>query len=155
MNEAGRIGVDIRGRRLSETDGEQSEANVGLPATRRVRGVERRMRLRYGLNEADSWWHFAVGPQRERIWAKLREMRPRIIRIFLYDKNAPDPVKEWELFSAYVQAVLNVGAVPMLTFSKLHRPPDDPRAVRWFTNQCADVAWNCLERWGEERVGEW
>ena len=33
---------------------------------------ETRMKLHYGVNEADSWWHFAVGPQRERIWARLR-----------------------------------------------------------------------------------
>jgi len=113
------------------------------------------MHLQYGVNEADSWWHFALGPQRERIWARLRAMDTRIIRIFLFDKHAPDPVTDWDLLAAYVQAVLNVGAVPMVTFAKFHRPADDLRAVRWFSTRCADVVWNCLEQWGPESVREW
>src|SRR5262249_56251462 len=44
---------------------------------------------------------------------------------------------------------------PMITFAKLSRPLDDPRAVRWFANQCADVVWNCIEQWGGEAVREW
>ena len=116
---------------------------------------EIRMRLRYGVNEADSWWHFALGPQRERIWARLREMDTRIIRIFLFDKYAPDPVREWSVFAAYVQAVLNVGATPMITFAKFNRPTGDPRAVRWFANRYADVVWNCIEQWGGEVVRDW
>jgi hypothetical protein len=72
--------------------------------------TERRMQLRYGVTEADSWWDFALGPQRERIWARLRDIDSRIIRIFLFDKGAPDPAAEWDRFAAYVQAVLNVGA---------------------------------------------
>src|SRR5262249_18609256 len=79
----------------------------------------------------------------------------RMIRLFLFDKGAPDPVREWPVFAAYVQAVLNVGATPMITFAKLHRPLDDPRAVRWFANQCADVVWNCIEQWGGEKVRDW
>jgi hypothetical protein len=116
---------------------------------------EGRMRLRYGTNETDSWWYFARGPQRERIWARLREMDTRIIRIFLFDKSAPDPVAEWQEFTSYVQAVLNVGATPMITFAKFNRPYGDPRAVRWFANRCADVVWNCIERWGGETVRDW
>ena len=114
-----------------------------------------RVRLRYGVNETDSWWHFARGAERERIWRRLREMRTEIIRIFLYDKNAPDPIVEWEMFRSYVDAVLAVGATPMVTFAKFRRPVDDPRAIRWFAEQCGDVVWNCLEEWGEERVREW
>jgi Glycosyl hydrolases family 39 len=113
------------------------------------------VRLRYGINETDSWWHFAVGPHRQRIWTQLREMRTDIIRIFLYDKNAPNPNSDWPMFCSYVNAVLAVGAVPMVTFAKFPRPPDDRRAVRWFAEQCADVAWNCLEEWGEDRVRDW
>src|SRR5712692_9173216 len=109
--------------------------------------TEMRMHLRYGVNEVDSWWHFALGPQRERIWARLREIDTRIIRIFLFDKHTPDPVTEWHVFASYVQAVLNVGATPLVTFAKFHRPFDDPRAVRWFASQCADVVWNCIEQW--------
>jgi hypothetical protein len=43
----------------------------------------------------------------------------------------------------------------MITFGKLQRPFDDPRAVRWFANQCADVVWSCIERWGGEVVRDW
>ena len=48
-----------------------------------------------------------------------------------------------------------MGATPMITFAKLHRPFDDPRALRWFANQCADVVWNCIEQWGAEAVRNW
>jgi hypothetical protein len=113
-----------------------------------------RMRMSYGFNEADSWWHFAQGPRRQHIWARLRALHPRVVRIFLFDKNAPDPVSDWPLFASYVDAVLNVGAVPMVTFAKSPRPVDDPRAVRWFATRCADITWNCLDQWGD-RVGDW
>ncbi len=40
--------------------------------------METRMGLRYGVNEADSWWHFALGPQREeRVFTRL------ILQIFM------------------------------------------------------------------------
>lgn len=119
-----------------------------------VRSAETRLRLRYGLNEADSWWHFARGPHRQRIGQRLRELRPDIVRIFLFDKGTPDPVEEWEAFAEYVRAVLDVGAVPMITFAKFRRPFDDPRAVRWFAERCGDVVWNCVEQWGEA-VRDW
>src|SRR5262249_50705294 len=129
-------------------NGVESSANGPEPA-------ETRMRLRYGVNESDSWWYFARGPQRERIWARLRELEPRIIRLFVFDKGTPDPVTNWEEFASYVQAVLNVGAVPMITFAKFRRPFDDPRAVRWFAEQCADVVWGCIEQWGGAVVRDW
>jgi hypothetical protein len=107
------------------------------------------------VTEAENWWHFALGPHRERIWARLREIDTRIIRIFLFDKQAPDPVTDWESFAAYIQAVRNVGATPMVTFAKFHRPFDDPRAVRWFAERCADVVWGCIDQWGGEVVRDW
>jgi hypothetical protein len=116
---------------------------------------ERQMALRFGVNEADSWWHFASGPHRERILIRLRELNTEIIRIFLGDKDTPDPVSDWKSFESYVNAVLEVGAIPMITFARFHRPFDDPRAVRWFATRCGDVAWNCIERWGEATVSEW
>jgi hypothetical protein len=116
---------------------------------------ETRMQLRYGVNQADQCWDFALGPQRDQIRARLREIDTRIIRLFLFDKAAPDPVRAWPVFASYVQAVLNVGATPMITFAKLHRPLDDPRAVRWFASQCADVVWSCIEQWGGEVVRDW
>lgn len=117
--------------------------------------TETRMQLRYGVNQADECWDFALGPQRERIWARLREIDTRLIRLFVFDKGGPDPVTEWPVFASYVQAVLNVGATPMITFGKFHRPFDDPRAIRWFAELCADVAWNCIEQWGGEVVRDW
>ena len=132
-----------------------SQTTHAESAARGPNPPEIRMRLRYGVNEADSWWHFALGPQREHIWARLREMDTRIIRIFLFDKYAPDPVTEWSVFAAYVQAVLNVGATPMITFAKFPPPFDDPRALRRFAGRCADVVWNCIEQWGGEVVRDW
>jgi Glycosyl hydrolases family 39 len=116
---------------------------------------ETRMRMLYGVNEADEWHEFAVGPARERIWDRFRQIDTRMIRVFLFDKGGPDPVTEWPLFRTYVQAVLEVGATPMVTFAKFHRPFDDPRAIRWFATQCSDVVWNCLEEWGPEVVRSW
>ena len=117
--------------------------------------AERRMRLRYGVNEADSWWYFALGPHRERLWGRLRELNTQVIRIFVFDKHAPDPVTAWDEFRAYIDAVLNVGAVPMVTFAKSHRPTDDARGLRWFATRCSDVVWAAQEEWGAERVNEW
>ena len=118
-------------------------------------GPEVRMKLRYGVNQADECWDFALGPARERIWSNLRDIDTRLVRIFLFDKQAPDPLTEWPVFAAYVQAVLDIGAVPMITFAKFHRPFGDPRAVRWFAGQCADVVWSCIEQWGASVVRDW
>jgi hypothetical protein len=118
-------------------------------------GAETRMRMLYGVNQADEWHEFAVGPARERIWERFRQIDTRMIRVFLFDKGGPDPVTDWSMFRSYVQAVLEVGATPMVTFAKFHRPIDDPRAIRWFATQCSDVVWNCLEEWGPEEVRSW
>lgn len=118
-------------------------------------GGEIRMRTRYGVNQADQCRDFAVGADREHIWSMLRDIDTRLIRLFLFDKDAPDPVTAWPAFASYVQAVLNVRATPMITFAKLHRPLDDPRAIRWFVNQCSDVVWGCVEQWGPEVVRDW
>ncbi len=106
---------------------------------------EIRMQMLYGVNQADRCADFAIGPARGQIQARLREVDTRMVRLFVFDKGAPDPVTEWPKFASYIQAVLDIGAVPMLTFAKLQRPLDDPRAIRWFTNQCGDVVWNCIE----------
>lgn len=116
---------------------------------------ERRLKLRYGVNQADECWDFAMGPQRERIAARLREIDTRMVRLFLFDKHAPDPVTAWPVFASYVQAVLDIGAVPMITYGKFRRPFDDLRAMRWFAEQCGDVVWNCIEQWGGEAVRNW
>jgi hypothetical protein len=127
-------------------------AGAWIPATN---PDEPRMRMRYGLNEADEWHEFALGAKREWIWDRMREIDTSLIRVFLFDKGGPDPVTEWPVFRSYVQAVLNVGAKPMVTFAKFHRPFDDRRAIRWFAERCSDVVWNSLEEWGPEAVREW
>jgi hypothetical protein len=113
------------------------------------------MRLQYGVNEADSWWHFALGPNRERLWARLRDLDVRIVRMFVFDKHAPDPVADWRLLRAYIQAILNIGATPFLTFARFRRPFDDPRAVRWFSEQCSEIVWSCTQEWGGDDVKRW
>lgn len=120
----------------------------------RSTGERRRMKLQYGFNEADHWWHFALGEQHQHIWQELREMDTRVMRLFLFDKHPPDPVKNWDHFAACVQAVLNVGATPMITFAKCGQPYE-ARALRWFVSRCADVVWGSIEQWGGEVVRDW
>src|SRR5262249_44942651 len=113
------------------------------------------MRLRAGFNETDDWRRFALAPQRERCWERLREVETRVIRIAVFDKHVPDPMASWDEFASYAQAVLNAGAVPMVTFAKFDAPYDDAGAVRRFAGRCADVVARCLERWGGEAVRDW
>ncbi len=121
----------------------------------RSRLAPQRMQLRYGFNEVDGWWHLSLGEHRERIGRHHRLMGTQIVRIFVFDKPVPDPVTEWALFAAYVQGVLDMGAVPMVTFAKYHPPHDDPRSLRTFVARCADVVWGCIEQWGGEAVRDW
>src|SRR5205807_6829522 len=69
---------------------------------------EMSMQLRYGFNGRENWSHFALGPHREFICARLREMGTGIIRIF-FDERFTNPVSDWHRFAAYIQAILNVG----------------------------------------------
>jgi hypothetical protein len=120
-----------------------------------VRPEAQRMRLRYGFNEVDAWWHIGLGEHRGRIQQHLRRMDTSVIRIFVFDKPVPDPVGQWSLFTAYVQGVLDADAVPMITFAKFHPPYDDPRNLRTFVTRCADIVWGCMEQWGAQAVREW
>jgi hypothetical protein len=113
------------------------------------------MKLNYGFNEADNWWHFALGENRERIWAQYQELRTRVIRIFLFDKHAPHPIHDWPALESYIQAVLNSGAVPMVTFARFPHPYQEPRALPRFIETCGEVIWSCIERWGGEQVRDW
>jgi hypothetical protein len=126
----------------------------GTPGPERRAGSQR-MRLHYGFNEVDGWWDIGLGPQRERLRQLHRLMGTQVVRIFVFDKPVPDPVTQWDLFTAYVQAVLDMGAVPMITFAKYHPPHDDPRSLRTYVARCADVVWGCLEQWGGEKVRDW
>ncbi|MBO0764832.1 MAG: hypothetical protein J2P50_09635 [Hyphomicrobiaceae bacterium] len=113
------------------------------------------MRLRYGFNEVDGWWDIGLGPHRELLRHHHRLMGTQVVRIFVFDKPVPDPATQWDLFAAYVQAVLDMGALPMITFAKYHPPHDDARNLRTYLARCADVVWGCLEQWGGEKVGDW
>lgn len=114
----------------------------------------RRARLRYGFNEIDAWWHIALGEHRQAIRRHVRRMGTEVVRIFVFDKPVPDPIREWRNFAAYVQAILATGAVPMVTFAKFH-PPYDERNLRIFCARCTDIVWGCLEQWGAHAVRDW
>lgn len=114
-----------------------------------------RMRLQYGFNEIDAWWHFSLGEHRELIRRRLQRMDTRVMRIFVFDKPVPDPVAQWSSFAAYVQGVLDAGALPMITFAKFHPPHDDARNLRTFVSRCMEIVWGCIEQWGGEAVSGW
>lgn len=113
------------------------------------------MRLRYGFNEIDGWAAFALGDHREKIRRRLQLMGTQVVRVFVFDKPVPDPVKEWHWFAAVLQAVLDAGAKPMITFAKFHPPFDNPANIRDFASRCCEVAWGCLEQWGGDEVKDW
>jgi hypothetical protein len=113
------------------------------------------MKMLYGVNQADACQAFALGDASTMIQQQLREIGTRLIRLFLYDKGAPDPVTEWPIFVSYVQAVLNVGAKPMITFAKMHKPVNDLEAVDEFATRSGDVVRRCIEQWGGDVVRDW
>ena len=82
-------------------------------------------------------------------------MGTKVIRVFVFDKPVPDPFKEWHWFAAVLQAVLDVGAKPMVTFAKFHPPYDDPRNIRNFVARCCEIVWGCIEQWGGDEVKDW
>lgn len=113
------------------------------------------MQMRYGFNEVDGWWPASRGPGRELIRRRLRLMQTEVVRIFAFDKPVPDPISDWQNFAAQIRAILEAGAVPMVTFAKFHPPHDDPRALRAFAERCEEVAWGCLEEWGRAACAGW
>src|SRR5258708_37189886 len=104
-----------------------------------------RRRRVYGVNQADACRASAVGDARQRIGQNLRDIDTRMIRLFLYDKGAPDPVTQWPIFVSYVEAALNIGAKPMITFAKMHKPVNDLEAVQEFADRSGDVVRRCIE----------
>lgn len=114
-----------------------------------------RMKLRYGFNEIDGWAAFAMGDHRKRIQERMRLMDTKVVRVFVFDKPVPDPVKEWHWFASVLQAVLDIGAKPMITFAKFLPPFDDPRNIRDFSARCAEVVWSCIDNFGGDEVKDW
>jgi glycosyl hydrolase family 39 (putative alpha-L-iduronidase) len=114
-----------------------------------------RMKMLYGFNEIDGWAAFSMGEHREEIHRRLRLMGTKVVRVFVFDKPVPDPIKEWHWFAAVLQSVLDVGAKPMVTFAKFHPPYDDPRNIRSFVARCSEIVWSCIEQWGGQEVKDW
>ena len=113
------------------------------------------MKMLYGVNQADACEAFALGISSGRIQQNLRSIDSKIVRLFLYDKSAPDPVTQWPVFVSYVEAVLRIDAKPMITFAKMHKPVSDLEAVQEFAERSADVVKRCIEHWGGATVSEW
>lgn len=120
-----------------------------------VSPAARRMQLRYGFNEVYGWWHLSQGEARETIQHRLRLMGTQVVRVFVFDQPVPDPMKDWQSFAAYLQGVLDAGAVPMITFAKFHPPYDDAENIRRFVARCSEIVWSCIEQWGGQRVKDW
>ncbi|HKA01467.1 MAG TPA: hypothetical protein VKE70_33375, partial [Candidatus Solibacter sp.] len=134
----------------------ESEPAVELrPASHCEEHPDARMKLRYGFNETLGWRPFALGPGREQIWARLRDVQTGIVRIFAFAQYTPDPATEWESFAAYVQAVLNAGAVPMVTFVNLPQPFHDPGSVVQVAGLCGSLVAKCVDLWGGDAVSDW
>jgi hypothetical protein len=114
-----------------------------------------RNRLLYGVNEATGWRHLAEGPHRDELGNHLRAIGTRIIRIYVFDRYTPNPVKDWPGFARYVEAVLAAGATPMITLSRFCPPFDNVAVLRWFAQRCGELVWSCIEQWGGEVVREW
>ena len=125
--------------------------DVAIGANTRIearRSSDVRMKLRYGFNETVGWRQFALGPRREEIWRRFREVDTQIVRIFAFTEYTPDPNIDWTAFAAYIQAVLNAGAVPMITFVKLPGPQDGSQSITAFSARCATVVARCIDEWG-------
>jgi len=116
---------------------------------------EQRMKMRYGFNEIYGWWHFSQGEHREAIQRRLRLMDTKVVRVFVFDQPVPDPFKDWHSFEGVLQAILDIGAKPMITFAKFPPPYDKAKNVRDFVSRASEVVWGCIERWGGSEVSEW
>ena len=114
-----------------------------------------RMKLRYGFNEIYGWWHFSQGEHREEIQRRLRLMDTKIVRVFVFDQPVPDPFKDWYSFEGVLQAILDIGAKPMITFAKFPPPYEREKNIKDFAARSSEVVWGCIERWGGEEVSEW
>ncbi|MBN9265733.1 MAG: hypothetical protein J0I75_14445 [Hyphomicrobium sp.] len=115
----------------------------------------RRMGLRYGFNEINGWWHLSEGPHGAEIRRRLQLMDTRLVRIFVFDPQVPDPFADWRSFSVYVQGVLDAGALPMITFARFGPPFDGAHQIHSFVARCREIVWGAIEQWGGDRVKDW
>ena len=76
-------------QRMAGSFGEKvTEAGVATAVSTETPPDARRMKLRYGVNQADECRDFAVGAQRESIWRALREIDTWMVRLFVFDKSS-------------------------------------------------------------------
>lgn len=120
-----------------------------------LKPAAQRMKMRYGFNEIYGWWHFSQGEHREEIQRRLRLMDTKVVRVFVFDQPVPDPFKDWHSFEGVLQAILDIGAKPMITFAKFPPPYDRPKNIADFVARASEVVWGCIERWGGEEVSQW
>jgi hypothetical protein len=113
------------------------------------------MGLRYGFNEINGWWHLSEGPHGAEVRRRLRLMDTRLVRIFVFDPQVPDPFDDWRSFSACLQGVLDAGAVPMVTFARFGPPFDSASRIATFVARCREIVWSAIEQWGGDRVKDW
>ena len=108
------------------------QGDCALPSARRGR----RMQLRYGFNEVYGWWHFPrasiasdppPAPSDGHAGRPPLRVRPACARSGSRTGTCSRPV----------QAVLDAGATPMLTFAKFPPPYDEPRTIRHFVCRAA------------------
>lgn len=114
-----------------------------------------RMKMRHGFNEIYGWWHLSQGEHRAEIQRRLRLMETKVVRVFVFDQPVPDPFKDWRSFEGVLQAILDIGAKPMVTFAKFPPPYDSPKNIGDFVARASEVVWGCIERWGGEEVSQW
>jgi hypothetical protein len=117
--------------------------------------MKQRMKMRYGFNEIYGWWHMSQGEHRDEIQRRLKLMDTKVVRVFVFDQPVPDPFKDWYSFEHMVQAILDIGAKPMITFAKFPPPYDRARNIREFVARSSEVLWGCIERFGGEEVSQW
>jgi hypothetical protein len=115
----------------------------------------RRMGLRYGFNEINGWWHLSEGPHGAEIRRRLRLMDTRVVRVFVFDPQVPDPFKDWRSFSVCIQGVLDAGALPMITFARFAPPFDNVSSIRSFVARCREIVWSAVQQFGGEQVKDW
>lgn len=118
---------------------------------------EQKLNFVYGFNEADDWWYFSNDPHRPRIRQRHQQMQTRLIRIFVFDKNDIQPRTDWPRLQGYIQAVLDIGALPMVTLARIPGSTsyDDEAVVNSFAGDCEFVVRQCIDQWGGDVVKNW
>src|SRR5262249_55713693 len=66
-----------------------------------------------------------------------------------------DPFRDWHSFELNIQAVLDLGAKPMITFAKFPPPYGSKKNIERFVARSSEVIWGCIERWGGAEVASW